>query len=435
LTFAASPTTLRHVSTPLPPDIAHHAALDARLVAAVRGIRLLAAVSWPAEAQETFLGAWRVGRIHLPTITYPRDDYTEVRAELEAVAKAADPDHPLGQYLLRTAESWRIATRLLDAAGTHRITAYSTRLYGRPVEMLPGNGPTNLEAAQHFITLADDLDQELRLIEPDAVMSAETLQAELQPQIDRFFTGHKVKVELDATLIAKAAASPTRIRLRTNTGFSEYDRHQLLVHEAFVHTLTGINGREQPELQSMARSAPRTTATQEGLATFAELISGSIDIERMKRISLRIVAIDMAINGADFVEVFRHFIEAGQSPEDSFSSAQRVFRGAPLGGGAAFTKDTVYLHGLLSVHTFFRWCLRHRQLAVARQLFAGKLALEDVFALAPMFDAGVVAQPHYLPPWMQRANGLAGALAFSLFANKIRLDHVEADDLVLGLGV
>ena len=419
----------------LPSDIAHHAALDARLVAAVRGIRLLETLSWPASAQETFLAAWRVGRIHLPEIDYPKEDFADVRAALDAVSADADPDHPLGHYLIQTADSWRVGTRLLDVAGSHEVTAHSTRLYGHPMARLPGDGPTDLEAARHFIEVADDMDQELRDIEPDAVMAAETVRDELQRDIDAFFTGHTVKVELDPALIAKAAASATRIRLRTRTGFSEYDRHQLLVHEAFVHTLTGINGREQPLLKSMIRSAPRTTATQEGLATFAELISGSMDIERMKRISLRIVAIDMAIGGADFVQVFRFFLDAGQSPEDSFSSSQRVFRGAPLGGGAAFTKDTVYLHGLLSVHTFFRWCLRHRKLAVARQLFAGKLALEDVFALQPMFDAGAIAAPRYLPPWMQRANGLAGMLAFSLFANRIRLDRVDADDLVLGLGV
>ena len=63
----------------------HHAALDARLVAAVRGIRLLEAVSWPARLQEEFLGAWRIGRIHLPKPEYPRGDYAEVRRELEAV--------------------------------------------------------------------------------------------------------------------------------------------------------------------------------------------------------------------------------------------------------------------------------------------------------------------------------------------------------------
>ncbi len=418
---------------PLTPDLAHHAALDARMVDAVRGIRLLDALSWPVHAQEHFLAGWRIGRIVLPKIEYRRDDFTAVRAELDAVSKGADPDHPIGRYLQLTSESWRIATRLLDVAGSHRVTAYSTRLFGRPVEMLPGDGPTNLDAAQHFIHLADELDQELRIAEPDSVISAEQVQVELQSAIDAFFTDHKVRVELDANLISKAAASATRIRLRTNTGFSEYDRNQLLMHEAFVHTLTGLNGREQPLLKSMARGAPRTTATQEGLATLAEMMSGSMDIERMKRISLRIIAIEKAINGADFVDIFRLFLEEGQNEADSFTSAQRVFRGVPLSGGAAFTKDTVYLHGLLSCHTFFRWCLRHRSLARARQLFAGKMALEDVFALESCFQSGAIAAPLYLPPWVQRANGLAGMLAFSLFANKIRLDNVEVDDLVLGL--
>ncbi len=414
-------------------SLQHHAALDARLVAAVRGIRLLESVSWPAQAQEEFLAAWKIGRIHLPRIEYPRGDYDAIRTELEAVDQAADPDDPLGRYLLLTSESWRITTRLLDAVGTHRVTAYSSRLFGRPMETLPGDGPTHLDAAQHFISLANEMDQELREVEPDYVLPAETVQLELQTAIDAFFTQHKVRVELDPNLISKAAASSTRIRLRTNTGFSEYDRNQLLVHEAFVHSLTGLNGREQPYFKSMARGSPRTTATQEGLATFAELISGSMDIERMKRISLRIVAIDKAIHGADFVDVFRFFIDSGQSPLDSFTSSQRVFRGVPLGGGAAFTKDTVYLRGLLSVHTYFRWCLRHHKLSQARQLFAGKMALEDVFALEGAFASGAIAAPLYVPPWMQRANGLAGMLAFSLFANKIRLDRVDADDLVLGL--
>ena len=61
------------------------------------------------------------------------------------------------------------------------------------------------------------------------------------------------------------------------------------------------------------------------------------------------------------------------------------------------------------------------------------MALEDVFALETAYGDGTIAAPLYLPPWMQRANGLAGMLAFSLFANRIRLDNVDADDLVLGL--
>jgi uncharacterized protein (TIGR02421 family) len=415
-------------------EIEHHTALDLRLVAAVKEIRLLESISWPAAAQAAFLAAYRSGNLVMPKIEYRRQDLHEVRAELLAVDKACDRNHPIGRYIHQTSESWRIATRLLDVVGTHRVTAFSTRLFGRPVDMLPGDGPTNLEAARHFVDLADELDQELSVYEPAYELSAAQVQLELQQQFDGFFGVGTVSVELDPNLISKAAASASRIRLRTNTGFSEYDRNQLLMHEAYVHTLTGLNGREQPLLGSMARGSPRTTATQEGLATLSEMMSGSMDIERKKRISLRICAIDMAIGGADFIEVFKYFIDAGQTDIDSFTSAQRIFRGVPTSGGAAFTKDTVYLHGLLRVHTFFRWCLRHRKLGLARQLFAGKMALEDVFNFESSYSMGTIAPPRYLPPWIQRANGLAGMLAFSLFANRIRLDNVDADDLVLGLG-
>jgi uncharacterized protein (TIGR02421 family) len=414
--------------------IEKHAELDRRLTAAVRPIRILDAVSWPAPVQERFLADWRVGKIWMPKVEYVRQDWNGVREELDAVEAQLDVNHPLGRYLQRTAESWRVATLMLDAIGTPEVTPHSTRLYGRPGHALPGDGPTNLEAAQHFITLADELDQELRSYEPDFVLSAEQVQMELQQQIDQFMGPGQVSVELDPNLISKAAAGSTRLRLRTNTGFSEYDRNQLLMHEFFVHTVTGLNGREQPVLGSLARGSPRTTATQEGLATLSEMMSGSMDIERMKRISLRICAIDMAIGGADFIEVFKYFIDAGQTDIDSFTSAQRIFRGVPTDGGSAFTKDTVYLHGLLSVHTFFRWCLRHRKLNLARQLFAGKMALEDVFNFESAHEAGTIVEARYLPPWLQRANGLAGMLAFSLFANRIHLDNVDADDLVLGLG-
>jgi len=407
--------------------------LDRRLVAAVRRIGLLQAVSWPASLQQSFLDAWQRGNAALPEIEYSRPNFTREREALREIAREADARHPIGQYLRRSADSWCIATELLEAVGTPAVTTHSVHLYGRPGDLLPGAEVTNLDAARHFVSLAAELDQELVGQDTAYCIPAEALQPELQQQLDAFFTHHRITVEIDPELIAKAAAGSTRIRLRSATCFTEYDRHQLIEHEAFVHSLTGLNGREQPHLKSLGRSSPRVTATQEGLAVFAELMSGSIDIERMKRISLRIIAIDQALRGADFIEVFRFFLDAGQSEADSFSSAQRVFRGVPVTGGAAFTKDNVYLHGLMTVHTFFRWALRHRKLGLSRNLFAGKMALHDAVTLEPYFDAGYLSAPFYLPPWMQRANGLAGMLAFSLFANRIRMARVEAEDLVLGL--
>ena len=414
-------------------DLDRFSELDRRLVAAVRGIKLLAAVSWPAEVQALFLRGWRAGNPQLPKVEYARTDYTQTRTELDDIVLHADPGHPVGDYLQRTAQSWCWATLLLEAAGTPAISEHSIRLFGRPGDRLPGGTVSNLDAARHFIELADELTHEIVSNDADFCIPADVLKEELQLQINAFFTRHKVDVVIDPNLIAKAAAGPTRIRLRSSTCFSEYDKHQLLEHEAFVHSLTALNGREQPHLKSLALNSPRITATQEGLATFAELMSGSIDIGRMKRISLRIIAIHKALHGADFIDVFKFFHESGQTDADSFTSAMRVFRGAPLTGGAAFTKDAVYLHGLLSVHTFFRWALKNQKLKLCRSLFAGKMTLHDVLALEPHFDSGYIAAPLYLPPWVQRANGMAGTLAFSLFANRIRLDRVEAEDLVLGV--
>jgi len=417
--------------TEISPDIAHHAALDARMVVAVRELRLLALVSWPAALQQPFLESYARGQPVMPRVEYPKLDFSEARRELAAIIATADAGHPLGRYLVESALSWSTAAELLEVLGTTTVTTHSRTLYGGPEEPLPGNGPSTREAARHFIDIASELDRELLAPSEQVAISATALKLQLQSDLDDFFDQRVIEVVLDPQLIAKAAAGATRIRLRAGASFSDYDRHQLLQHEAFVHSLTALNGRQQKQLPSLALSSPRTTATQEGLATFAEQITGSIDIERMKRVSLRIEAVAMALDGADFIQVFRYFLDAGQNEVESFASAQRVFRGVPLTGGAAFTKDAVYLRGLIGVHTFFRWALRQRKLRLCRLLFAGKMTLADVQRFEPLFDAGVIQPPRWLPQWVSRANGLAGMLAFSLFANRIRLDQIDGGTSML----
>ncbi|WP_372016653.1 flavohemoglobin expression-modulating QEGLA motif protein [Pseudoxanthomonas sp. 10H] len=407
------------------PDLAHHAALDERMVRAARGIRLLALASWPASVQMEFLERWHRGQAALPAVSYLRLDFGDARRELAAVAAAADPDHPLGLYLIESAESWNRAAALLESLGTAQACAESVALFGRPDQPLPGDGPSTREAARHFIQIASDLDHELIAPEEQVPVSATALALQLQSDLDDFFDGRVITVELDPQLIAKAAAGATRIRLRAGAAFSDYDRRQLFHHEALVHSLTALNGRGQPLLRSLALASPRVTATQEGLATFAEQITGSIDIERMKRISMRIEAVAMALEGADFLQVFRYFLDGGQNEAESFVSAQRVFRGVPLTGGSAFTKDAVYLRGLIGVHTFFRYALQQDRLRLCRWLFAGKMTLRDAVRFEPLFLDGTLVPPRWLPPWVQRANGLAGMLAFSLFANRIRMDRID----------
>jgi len=417
------------MQTPRAPARKRYAGLDKRLVRAVRDIRVLDMVAWPAAVERRFLDDLHHGRETLPHFEYHAPDFSAQRAELAAIAVAADASHPLGAYLQRSAASWQTAARMLEAIGTDGVTAPSIELYGKPGDALPGGTQTNLDAARWFLEIAEELGNGA-LPEAEYCIPAEVLRDEVQAEVDACFGAATVRVEIDPELTSKAAAGATRIRLRGATCFSEYDRSQLLAHEAFVHTLTARNGRAQPVLKSLARTAPRATATQEGLAVFAELMSGSIDIARLQRISLRILAIDMALSGADFMEVYRWFRAHGQNIADSFYSTQRVYRGVPVNGGAAFTKDNVYLAGLLTVHTFFRWAFKRRRLDLMQHLFAGKLALEDAIALRSCFADGSMAPPKYLPPWIQRSQGLAAKLAFSLFANKIRMGRIGDWDQV-----
>jgi hypothetical protein len=59
------------------------------------------------------------------------------------------------------------------------------------------------------------------------------------------------------------------------------------------------------------------------------------------------------------------------------------------------------------------------------------MTLLDVQRFEPLFEDGVLLPPRWMPQWVARANGLAGMLAFSLFANRIRLDQVADEQAVL----
>ena len=159
-------------------------------------------MSWPASVEIDFIAAWKAGTARLPVITYPRFDFNETREALMGVYLAAEPGHPLGEYIRRTAQSWRIATELLDAVGTPQISEHSARLFGRPSDRVPGASLTNVDAARHFIALADEFGSAALLDESTLSIPAEQLKHELQLQLDAFFGPAVVRVETDPELIA-----------------------------------------------------------------------------------------------------------------------------------------------------------------------------------------------------------------------------------------
>jgi uncharacterized protein (TIGR02421 family) len=403
--------------------------LDAALCAIAPSVKVLSRLSFPESTIDQFLHSWRRGEPQIPELSYCLEGLpTDAQHELERIRDAADPDDPIEAYLRATADSYARAVEMVSCAGQPAFLELSRLLYGDPYERLPGTRVTHFEAAQQLLDITAPWAAACRGEEQLVCLTADHARQEIQSRLDPFFTEHPISVVVDPRLTSKAAAAARRIRLRGRASYTEAEIDQLLEHEAFVHAATALNGRLQP-IQAFGLAAPRTTATQEGLATIAELITGSMDLSRLRRLALRIIAVRQVIEGADFVEVFRYFLRAGQSEEESVRSTARVFRGGDPNGRIAFTKDVVYLDGLIGVHTFLRRAIFDSRIELIPRLFAGRLTLGDVLRLDAPFEDGDLLPGRYITHWAADARRLAAHLSFSLILNRIKLDSVDLETI------
>lgn len=398
--------------------------LDAALVKASKKIKVLHTLAWPLGKEEKFLEDWRKGNPRLPAIKIEPPDVKSDVKELDAIVKQCDQVDPVEKFISETALSYAYAGRMLMRVGTPDFTKYSIKIYGRPDAVYKLQGLSGVDGAKFFLDVTDKLIGNPNIQPAETDISSAEFAGWLKAEVDKFFQHDSVEVIVDQKLSSKALAGATRIRVRGNAIFSQLDKDQLLYHEAFVHTATQLNGRKQMNLQSLGLGAPRTTRTQEGIAVMAELITNSIDISRLRRIALRVVAVKMALDGADFLDLFNFFLEAGQTEEESVKSAQRIFRGGAVKGGVVFTKDAVYLQGLLEVHTFLRIAIRDNQPNLVRNLFAGRLTLADALRLDPLFESGWLIPPTYIPTWASDLRRLAAMMAYSAFITNIKLEKV-----------
>lgn len=398
--------------------------MDSAIVSASKKIKVLSALTWPADAEDKFLEGWRKGNPQLPQVEIQAPDVTKSVSALEEIARQCDPQDPVEKFLTETALSYANAGRMLLNVGTPEFTTYSTRIYGRPDTVYKLQGLTAVDGARFFLDVTDKLVGNANIQPVETDISAPDFAEWLKAEVDEFFAHDAVEVMLDPNMSSKALAGATRIRIRGSAVFSELDKDQLLYHEAYVHTATQLNGKKQINLKSLGLGAPRTTRTQEGIAVMAELITNSIDISRLRRIALRVIAVKMALDGADFIDLFKFFLDAGQSEIESVRSAQRIFRGGAVKDKIVFTKDAVYLQGLFEVHTFLRVAIRDNRPDLVRNLFAGRLTMADAVRMAPLFQSGWLLPPTYMPDWATDLRRLAATMAYSAFVTNIDLDHV-----------
>ena len=400
------------------------------LVSAARGIKVLTAISWPAESADEVLASWLSGERKIPVVKHPKPISRRVTHKLDEVIEESDRGDPLGRYLAYTALSYRRTADLLVHAGTPDFHRLSREIYGGPGGRLAGAKLTHREVADRLLAATEELAAAAEQTDhEDEKLGPEELARILRKRFRGFFE-ERIRVVVDPSLMAKAAASYNRVRLRSGAVYSPLDAVQLAEHEVFVHSLTALNGRKyQPNLTALGLGSPRTTATQEGLATFAELVTGAIDLARLRRIALRIRAIHTAEEGANIYELIDELVKWGEPPREAVYTAMRVYRGGDPNGRHVFTKDVVYLKGLFAVHTFLRKAIAERMPEVIPRLFVGRITLGDVLNLEESFENGDIVEPKYVPDWARNPHAISAYLAFSALVDHVDLHAMDLADV------
>lgn len=385
-------------------------------------MRVLSSMVWDADLRERFLKTRA-----LPKPEYPSVDTAQAREAIKNARANIDGDHVVMAWLSRLADTLETTANMIDARGTPEFFTHSKALYGEPTKLMLDGKTRVLDLARHMDGVLAGLDfDKLVMAGEQAELSSAEFAAALRPLLAQHFGEDAPEVLVTANVSAKAAAGMRRIRVRKDARFTPRDIDQLLQHEALIHVATALNGRAQTHFPILGRAHAGTTEVQEGIAVFAEMISGAMDPRRFRRLSGRVLAIDMAARGADFKEVFDFFMGRVEMPEQAFENTRRIFRGGLITGGAPFTKDMVYLNGLLRVHNFMRSVVKLGRADLIRVLFCGKMDIEDVPALAQLASADRLSGPKFLPPWVKDLRFLVSYMAYSSFLNQVKMPGFQA---------
>ncbi|MEM9989974.1 MAG: tyrosine/phenylalanine carboxypeptidase domain-containing protein, partial [Pseudomonadota bacterium] len=112
------------------------------------------------------------------------------------------------------------------------------------------------------------------------------------------------------------------------------------------------------------------------------------------------------------------------NPIEAFESARRVVRGGLVNGGGPFTKDSVYLSGLVDVHHYLRTAIRAGDTKLIRLLFVGKVDLKDLEAMELLLSQNLIMMPQLMPPWATDLRYTLSYLAYSTFLNGINAEKI-----------
>ena len=314
-------------------------------------------------------------RDYTPSFRYKqlRIDPYSFREKLHALPVSEIQDPVLRGLYRSIVDGYAARTDLITSIGTPQFLYNSLRHYGEPSRKDVANA--------HFLLHAPEVPH---FEAEEATIDAEAAKLAFEELIHSYELDFSVV--LSKRIVAKAMVEPMRrvITINSHVKLTPTHLNALLSHEFGIHALTTVNADHQP-LRIFSLGLPGNTQTQEGLAILSEHLSGNLPLGRLKLLALRVIAVQMLVEGESFRSVYHYLVDKYHlDKEEAFGMTTRVFRG----GG--FTKDFLYLSG------FSQMVAIHEKRSL-KPLMIGKTALPFLNSIDNLIERGVLLNPHYLP--------------------------------------
>ncbi|MDR3491101.1 MAG: flavohemoglobin expression-modulating QEGLA motif protein [Gammaproteobacteria bacterium] len=410
--------------------------LSERIVLAQKPIRILDALKWNVGVKNQFFKN-KFKKLPAVDLNYYLENDPLNFDPLKKIAEFHDIERSirrqLGQYsgvgsiMQRMCHEYSRVVEMLMARGTPVFTEISQELYGSSEDAFHIGAPTLKDLASLVGETLTNIKDQVTTEADEKIYTSEDVVAILGERLAAYFADNdKVRVVLSDGIIADASAGAERIKIHKGMMFSERDIRVFQIHEGWVHLGTTLNGMAQPICTFLSKGPPSSTITQEGLGIIAEVFTFSSYPGRVKRLTNRITAVNMAEEGANFLDVFNFYREQGLTEEESYHFTSRVYRGSIPDGGP-FTKDLSYTKGFILIYNYIRLAVQRGLLSQIPMLFLGKTTLEDIHILSDLVEEEIIIPPKYIPPQFADIAALSAWMCYSLFLNKLDLTRMATD--------
>src|SRR3990167_6862813 len=410
--------------------------LSDRIVVAQKPIRVLDSLKWGQQVEEYF---FKHKCKKLPAINneyYQKENPLSFNpAEKIEEFNEIDRDirRNLGQYsgvgsiMQLMCHEYCQVLEMLEARGTPRFTEISQQLYGSSEDVFHVGAPTLKDLAQLVTETLLNIKDQVKTEADEEIYTSQQVVDMLSDRLGNYFSDRdNIRVELSDGIIADASAGADRIKIHDGLKFSLREIRTFEIHEGWVHLGTTLNGMAQPICTFLSKGPPSSTVTQEGLAIITELFTFSSYPGRVKRLTNRIRAVNMAEEGANFFDVYQFYREEGLSEQDSYQSTVRVFRGSTPEGGP-YTKDLSYSKGFILIYNYMRLAVQRGLVTRIPLLFVGKTTLDDLHVLADLVEENIVVAPKYVPPQFSDLSAISAWMVYSLFFNRLDMGRMALD--------